>query len=99
MPDHPLGARPIYSAGASAGLASISACVAGRDNTHPIKLVLDGKNLADGTPVIVTVDEATITPDGAVDFLSSEFVELGLTGSMRLQTGKTAPYTVELLDA
>lgn len=63
------------------------------------KLVLDGKNLADGTPVIVTVDEATITPDGAVDFLSSEFVELGLTGSMRLQTGKTAPYTVELLDA
>jgi hypothetical protein len=63
------------------------------------KLVLDGKNLADGKPVIVTVDEATITPDGAVDFLSSEFSELGLTGSMRLLEGQDAPYTVELLDA
>jgi len=63
------------------------------------KLFLDGKNLATGESVFVTVDEATITPDGAIDFLSAEFSALSLTGSMRLLDGNTAPYTVDVIEA
>ncbi|MCK5770936.1 hypothetical protein [Algiphilus sp.] len=62
-------------------------------------VMLDGKNLADGSDILVTVDEARITPDGEVDFLSSEFVPLPMTGTMRLLPGKTAPYTVDLPSA
>lgn len=61
------------------------------------KLFLDGRNLADGKPIRVTVDEARLRPDGAVDFLSAAFVPLTMTGSMKLLAGKTAPYTVEML--
>lgn len=63
------------------------------------RVFLDGKNLADGSDILVNVDEARITPDSEVDFLSSEFVPLSMTGSMKLLDGKAAPYTVELPDA
>lgn len=63
------------------------------------KLKLDGKNLANDRPVLVTVDEAILRPTEAVDFLSDEFVSVPMTGRMRTLAGKSAPYTVELLDA
>lgn len=63
------------------------------------RVLLDGKNLADGKDILVNVDEARITPDSEVDFLASEFVPLSMTGSMKLLEGKAAPYTVDLPDA
>lgn len=61
------------------------------------KLVLDGRNLDNGKPIHVTVFEASLRPDGAVDFLSSEFVQLTMTGNLKLVDGMDAPYIVDML--
>lgn len=58
---------------------------------------LNGKNLADDTPVIVDVFEAVVASDAAVDFLSDQFVTVPLPGRMVTPTGKTAPFSVQLL--
>jgi hypothetical protein len=63
------------------------------------KLKLDGLNMIDGTSCIVTIDEATLTPSSEVDFLSDDFVTLEMTGEMRTLSGKTHPYTVEIISA
>lgn len=63
------------------------------------RLKLDGRNMADDRPIIVTVDEALLRPTESIDFLSEEFVSVPMTGRMRTLPGKTSPYTVELLDA
>jgi len=63
------------------------------------KLMLDGINVVDGTSCIVTIDEATLTPSKEVDFLADDFVTLEMTGEMRTLTGKSSPYTVELISA
>lgn len=59
---------------------------------------LVGKNLADGTDVIVTVDEAIIAPNAAIDFLASDFITMPLTGRMKTQPGKTDAFRVDLRD-
>lgn len=66
--------------------------------TIKAKLMLDGKNFADGKSVIVRVDEAVLTPGGEMDFLASDFSTMELSGTLRTQTGKTSPYSVELRD-
>ena len=63
------------------------------------RLMLDGRNMVNDRPVIVTVDEALIRPTEAVDFLSEEFVSVPMTGRMRTLPGKTSPFTVEMVDA
>lgn len=62
------------------------------------RLILDGKNFADGRAVQVEVDEATLTPSGEVDFLADDWTSLQLTGSLKTLTGKSSPYTVDMLD-
>ena len=56
------------------------------------KLELDGVNLADGTPLSVTIWEATLTADGAVDFMSDKMIELSMKGKMAVPAGKDAPF-------
>lgn len=60
------------------------------------KLILDGKNLANGDQIIVTIDETTLSPNSAVDFLAGEFVSLEMSGSPKTLAGKTSPYGVEI---
>ncbi len=60
------------------------------------EFVLDGQNLADGKDLTVYVDEGVVATDGEVDFMSDDFVELSLAGTMVTQTGKNQPYVVEL---
>lgn len=67
--------------------------------TIKARLKLDGRNMVNDRPVIVTVDEALIRPTEAVDFLSEEFVSVPMTGRMRTLPGKDYPFTVELIDA
>lgn len=55
-------------------------------------LELDGSNLFDGTPLSVTIWEATLTADGAVDFMSDKPIELSMKGKMAVPTGKTSPF-------
>jgi hypothetical protein len=63
------------------------------------KLIFDGKNQADGRPVIVTVWEAIIAADSAFDFLGNDFNTVNLPGTMKTPTGKTEPFTVQLRTA
>lgn len=63
------------------------------------KLIFDGKNQADGLPVIVTVWEAIIAADSAFDFLGSDFNTVNLPGTMKTPLGKTEPFTVDLRTA
>jgi hypothetical protein len=69
-----------------------------RGATNPViraKFVLDGINFADNTPTIVTVYEAVIASDAAVDFLSDEFGEIPLPGRMKTPTGFNEPFLIE----
>jgi hypothetical protein len=58
-------------------------------------LRLDGRNLADGKALLITVDRALLVSDGDVNFMDDKFVEIGMTGRMETLLGKTTPYTVE----
>lgn len=63
------------------------------------KFRLDGINFADQLPVIVEIWEGVLTPEGAFDFLQSEFAEVPLTGRLKTPVGKTEPFEVQLRDA
>lgn len=63
------------------------------------EFVLDGKNLADDTPCIVTVYEGVVASDAAVDFLSDQFLTVPLPGRLVTPTGQTSPFKVVLRDA
>jgi len=60
---------------------------------------LDGKNMVDGAACYVTIHEATVSPESAVDFLGDDFAEIQLKGSMATPSGLTEPFTVVMLDA
>jgi hypothetical protein len=63
------------------------------------EFILDGKNLADDTPCVVTVYEGVVASDAAVDFLSDQFLTVPLPGRLVTPAGQTAPFKVELRDA
>lgn len=56
---------------------------------------LDGVNFADGLANIVTVREAVISSDAAIDFLSDNFASLPLKGRMKTPAGFIEPFTIE----
>lgn len=60
------------------------------------QFILDGQNLADGKDITVIVDEGVVATDGEVDFMSDDFVELSLAGTMVTKAGKSQPYVVEV---
>lgn len=62
-----------------------------------LRIKLDGRNMITGKDVIVTIDEATVTPKSPIDFMSEDWSEVQLEGEMTTLTGKTSPYTVEFV--
>lgn len=62
------------------------------------KILFNGKNLADETPVLVTCWEGIFTPDSAFDLLADDFGEVTLTGKLKVPVGKTSPFEVDFLD-
>lgn len=106
----PLGLLKVLSTGAILDAASLkvsgtygaitSTKISGATNTDiRAKIIFDGKNQADGLPVVVTVWEAIIAADSAFDFLASDFNTVNLPGTMKTPTGKTEPFVVELRTA
>lgn len=63
------------------------------------EFVLDGVNFADNLPVIATLHEVVLSPDGAFDFLADGFGKITMKGRMKTPAGKTEPMTVDLHDA
>jgi hypothetical protein len=56
---------------------------------------LDGRNLADGKELTIDVYEGVMASDSEVDFMSDNFVELSLSGSMVTPAGKSEPYIID----
>lgn len=63
------------------------------------EFILDGKNLADDTPCVVTVYEGVVASDAAVDFLSDQFLTVPLPGRLVTPAGQTTPFKIELRNA
>lgn len=63
--------------------------------TIKCRILVDGKNLANGKLCRVEIDEATLAPTGEVDLLNGEFVTTELKGTMRTLSGQTHPYRYE----
>lgn len=63
------------------------------------EIVFVGINLVDHSPCVVTVREGIISSDAAYDFLNAEFNRVALLGTMRVSTGATEPFTVEMRNA
>lgn len=59
------------------------------------EFILDGINFADQRPNIVTVYEAVIASQAAVDFLADDFGSIPLTGRMKTPNNKTEPFIIE----
>ncbi|HMQ72653.1 MAG TPA: hypothetical protein PKD25_09060 [Rubrivivax sp.] len=55
----------------------------------------DGKNFADGAPVIAEIHEAILTPEAEFDFLADDWNELPLQGRLKTPTGKSEPFVVD----
>ena len=64
-----------------------------------VRLVLDGRNLADGADCVVTVHEAVLAAEAVVDFLSGNFIDVPLTGRLVTPVGKTSPVQVDMRDS
>lgn len=58
------------------------------------ELFLDGTNLVDGRPLQVRIWDATLTADGAVDFMSDNFVELKMKGRVSTPSDKASAIEV-----
>ncbi|MDR2550019.1 MAG: hypothetical protein LBD10_07480 [Desulfobulbus sp.] len=59
-----------------------------------VALRLDGKNNADGSPVLVTIWRAQLRADGEFDFMGEDFPELTFSGTMTTPNGKSWPFEV-----
>ncbi len=60
-----------------------------------VRLVLDGRNLANGEDIVVRVPRATLNADNEVDFLSDDYAGVSLSGICVVVEGEDAPYSVE----
>jgi hypothetical protein len=81
-----------YAAGAIAG----NVIAGGTQPTVKGALILDGVNLETQKPIVVRVDQATLTPNKEIDFKAGDFAGLELNGILITLPGSTSPYSVEL---
>lgn len=61
--------------------------------TIRVAILLDGRNHDTGEDGILEVDEVTITPEGGMNFIKTDFGEVKFKGSMKTLAGKDGPYT------
>lgn len=56
------------------------------------RIMLDGKNLANGKTIKLDIPQTVLKSDTEIDFMNSEFVTGSLSGKIILATGQTEPY-------
>ncbi len=63
------------------------------------KLLFTGENLDSGEIIRMTADSVELSPDGDFSLVSAdgEFLEFGLTGTIKVPDGQTSPYTFEVI--
>lgn len=72
-----------------------SRITAGTQSVVNVALRLDGKNLATGGNVLVTVWQVQLRSETDFDFMGEDFPELAFTGTMITPNGKTWPFHVD----
>jgi len=74
--------------------------IAARTESNIIgKLLFTGENLDSGEIIRMTANSVELSPDGDFSLVSAdgEFLEFGLTGTIKVPTGETSPYTFEVI--
>jgi len=74
--------------------------IAARTSSNIIgKLLFTGENLDSGEIIRMTADSVELSPDGDFSLISAdgEFLEFGLTGTIKVPNGETSPYTFEVI--
>lgn len=71
-----------------------SKITAGTRSVVNVSMRLDGKNLATGADVLVTVWQAQLRSETEFDFMGEDFPELSFSATMVTPTGKTSPFEV-----
>lgn len=74
--------------------------IAARTESNIIgKLLFTGENLDSGEIIRMMADSVELSPDGDFSLVSAdgEFLEFGLTGTIKVPTGETSPYTFEVI--
>lgn len=61
------------------------------------RVLFNGKNLLDDTPILTTVWEAVFTSDNGFDLLADDFGKVQLKGKMITPVGKDSPYELDFL--
>lgn len=59
------------------------------------RFLLDGKNDVNGKKCIVDVYEANVKPSSPIDFLSDEYAEITLEGTLITPTGESEPFKID----
>jgi hypothetical protein len=71
--------------------------VAGTNQVLRGAFLLDGKNLADDSPIIVTVPYGVVSPNSPIDFLADDFTNVSFNGRpVKLPGAETAWYVEQL---
>lgn len=60
------------------------------------EILLDGINVADNNPVVVTIYEAVLSAGDVFDFLADGFNSIPLKGKAKTPSGQSAPFIVDL---
>ena len=68
--------------------------MAGTQSVVNVALRLDGKNLATGADVLVTVYQAQLRSETEFDFMGEDFPELSFTATLITPNGKTSPFLI-----
>jgi hypothetical protein len=71
-----------------------SKITAGTQSVVNVALRLDGKNLATGADVLVTVWQAQLRSETDFDFMGEDFPELTFTATLVTPSGKSSPFEV-----
>lgn len=61
-----------------------------------VRVIFSGVNLADGTKCVVRCHEAVISSSSAFNFLDDKFNSIPLQGKLKIPSGQTAPFVIEL---
>ena len=72
-----------------------SKITAGTQSVINVALRLDGKNLATGADVLVTVWQAQLRSETEFDFMAEDFPELSFSATLITPTGKSWPFHIE----
>lgn len=99
LPGGTIAAASTVNVSGAYGSVDGSEIVGGTQTQIRAKFKLDGVNMADGLPCIVTVHEATGAPDAEMDFLADDFGVVSLNMRMKTPSGFTGPFTVHLRNA